>query len=379
MMCDSSKSVAVPVGRLASLDILRGFDLFLLVFLQPVIVAVGLQMDADWMDAVLYQFDHEVWEGFRAWDIVMPLFLFMTGAAMPFSLGKYAGRGATRCVYWKIIRRFVLLYLCGMLVQGNLLGFDYRYIYLYSNTLQAIAVGYLIGAFAMLWCRPQRQLWVVTALFVLYTVPMVVCGDYTPQGNFAEMVDRAVLGRFRDGVWWDEAGIWHFSSDYCYTWVWSSLTFAVTVMLGAWAGRIMKQGSADKTMAAVRLAIIGVGLTAAGVLLGIEIPIIKRIWSSSMTLFSGGICFLLMALAYFLIDCRGYSRGLNWLKIYGMNSITAYLLGEVVNFRCIVASVSYGLEKYLGGYYDVWLTTGNYFIVMLILAWMYRCRVFLKL
>ena len=77
--------------RLASLDILRGFDLFLLVFFQPVFVALARQMNMSFLDSILYQFDHEVWEGFRFWDLVMPLFLFMTGASMPFSLSKYMG------------------------------------------------------------------------------------------------------------------------------------------------------------------------------------------------------------------------------------------------------------------------------------------------
>ena len=70
--------------RLASLDILRGFDLFLLVFFQPVLWVLARQLDVPFLNGILYQFDHEVWEGFRFWDLVMPLFLFMTGASMPF-------------------------------------------------------------------------------------------------------------------------------------------------------------------------------------------------------------------------------------------------------------------------------------------------------
>ena len=73
------------------------------------------------------------------------------------------------------------------------------------------------------------------------------------------------------------------------------------------------------------------------------------------------------------------SRGLGWLKIYGMNPITAYVLGEVINFRSIVSSVSYGLAPYLGPYYGAWLTFGNFLILFLILRAMYRNRIFLKL
>ena len=80
-----NKPLSNTPPRLASLDILRGFDLFLLVFFQPVLWALAHQLNTPWLNSILSQFDHEVWEGFRFWDLVMPLFLFMTGASMPFS------------------------------------------------------------------------------------------------------------------------------------------------------------------------------------------------------------------------------------------------------------------------------------------------------
>lgn len=105
-------------SRLASLDILRGFDLFLLVFFQPVFAALARQLNLPFLNDILYQFDHEVWEGFRFWDLVMPLFLFMTGASMPFSLSKYVGMsGSYWPVYRRILRRVFLLFIFGMIVQ----------------------------------------------------------------------------------------------------------------------------------------------------------------------------------------------------------------------------------------------------------------------
>ena len=75
--------------RLLSLDVLRGLDLFLLVALQPVLVAVLRQLDCEALNTtLLYQLDHAQWEGVRAWDMVMPLFLFMSGVTMPYSLPK---------------------------------------------------------------------------------------------------------------------------------------------------------------------------------------------------------------------------------------------------------------------------------------------------
>lgn len=366
-------------GRLASLDILRGFDLFLLVFFQPVLAALGQRLNLPWLNDILYQFDHEAWIGFRFWDLVMPLFLFMTGASMPFSFSKFRDAPNKRPIYRKIIKRFVLLFIFGMIVQGNLLGLNPNYLYLYSNTLQAIATGYLIAAVTLLHCSFRWQMVATVGLLVLYWIPMTFLGDFTPEGNFAEKVDQMTLGRFRDGVYWGEDGNWHFSPGYTYTWIWSSLTFGVTVMLGTFAGRIMKEGKEKRKRVVQVLLLTGILLIGISLLWSLQMPIIKRSWTCSMTLLSGGFCFLLMGLFYYWIDYKGHTYGLNWLKIYGMNSITAYILGEVVNFRSVAASVSYGLEQYLGSYYPVWLSFANYLIVFLILRAMYRHRVFLKI
>lgn len=365
--------------RLASLDILRGFDLFLLVFFQSVLWVLARQLDVPFLNGILYQFDHEVWEGFRFWDLVMPLFLFMTGASMPFSLSKYKGvSGSYWPVYRRILKRVALLFIFGMIVQGNLLGLDSRHLVIYSNTLQSIAVGYFMAAVIQLHFSFKWQVGVTLLLLLLYWIPMTFLGDFTPEGNFAAQVDKCVLGRFRDGVYWNEDGSWSFSPHYTYTWIWSSLTFGVTVMLGAFAGKIMKEGKTDRKKVVRILSVAGLVLVGLGLLWSLQMPVIKRLWTGSMTLLSGGYCFLLMALFYYWIDYKGHTRGLAWLKVYGMNSITAYLLGEVVNFRCVAASVSYGLEQYLGTWYPVWLTFANYLILFLLLRAMYKCGLFLK-
>lgn len=365
--------------RLDSLDILRGFDLFLLVFFQPVFVSIGHTLDIPLINSILYQFDHEVWEGFRFWDLIMPLFLFMTGAAMPFSFSKYKHENNKLHLYKKILRRFVVLFILGMIVQGNLLGLNPKYIYLYTNTLQAIASGYLISSVILLHLSFRWQIVATAVLLLAYWIPMTFLGDFTSEGNFAEKIDRLVLGRFRDGAYWNEDGSWDFSPYYNYTWVLSSLTFGVTVMLGTFAGRLMKEGRNNRKKVALNLFIIGLALVAAGWLWSWQMPVIKRIWTCSMTLLSGGYCFLLMALFYYWIDYKGHKVGLNWLKIYGMNSITAYILGEIINFRCIAISFSYGLEQYLDNYYAVWINFVNYLIVFLILRVMYKQRIFLKI
>ena len=81
------------------------------------------------------------------------------------------------------------------------------------------------------------------------------------------------------------------------------------------------------------------GMVIAGWLWGIELPVIKKLWTSSMVLVSSGYCFLLMGLFYYWIDYKGHRKYTTWLKVYGMNSILAYMLTNVVSFRCIGESL----------------------------------------
>lgn len=349
--------------RILSIDILRGLDLFFLLFLQPVVLAVGKVYDAAWYQSVLYQLDHEVWEGFRCWDLVMPLFLFMVGASMPFSFARFReGAKPRRSIYARIARRVVILFLLGMIVQGNLLAFRADALLLYNNTLQAIAAGYLIAAVILLNCNLKTQIIVTFALLVIYSVPMAIYGSYLPGESFAFEIDRLVLGDFR--------------GDLTYTWVWSSLTFGATVMFGAIAGTIIKRhanGSVPPRLLAWGLALIALGIAGSW-----AEPIIKRIWTSTMTLYSAGWCMLLMALFYWITDVLHCTRGLMWLKIYGTNAITAYCIGEVISFRSVVYSLTYGLEHIVGQWYGVILTFGNAAVLFLILYFMYRYKIFLK-
>lgn len=308
----------------------------------------------------------------------MPLFLFMVGTAMPFSFEKYLNNPDKMVIYKKIAKRFIILFMLGIVVQGNLLSLDPKEIRIYTNTLQAIAVGYVIAAMMLLHLSKRWQIVVTALLLIAYWALLTFLGDFTPDGNFAEKVDRTVLGRVRDGVFYTEDGTWHFSDHYRYTWILTSLVFGVTTMFGVFAGQIMKYGT-DKLKNSQWLLMIGISLLLAGWLLSFQTPIIKKIWSTSMTLWSGGWCFLLMALFYYVIDYKGRSKGLNWLKIYGMNSIIAYTLGMVINFRSVAKSLLWGLEKYTGDYFEATITLANFLILFLILHCMYKLRVFIKI
>ncbi len=365
--------------RLSSLDILRGFDLFMLVFFQPVFISFARHWsDVPLFNYLLGQFEHAEWIGFTAWDLVMPLFLFMVGVALPFSLDKYNSSKNKGHIYKRLIRRFIILFILGFVVQGNILNLNFKEFRIYSNTLQAIAVGYFISAIFILKLDIRKQLIATFSLIFIYWALITFLGDFTPDGNFAEKVDKVILGKFRDGVYYSEDGSWHHSDSYHYTWILTSIVFIVSTMMGVFAGRIVKNGP-NKLKNSISLLIIGLSLVIGGLLLSFQTPIIKKIWSASMTLYSGGLCFVLMALFYYIIDYKGYSKGLNWLKFYGMNSITAYTLGMVISFKSIAHSVFYGLEQYIGDYYNDFLVLVNFMILFFILRLMYNLKYFVKI
>ena len=365
--------------RLLSLDVLRGFDIFLLVALQPVLQAVLRQLDCGVLnDTLLYQLDHAEWEGMRVWDLVMPLFLFMSGVTMPYSLPKYRKQNGNLKVWTRVLKRFVLLFLLGMVVQGNLLALEPDRLYLYSNTLQSIAVGYLLTVPMVLYLKPGQQIVTIAALMVVYSVPMHLHGDWSAQGNWASVIDKAVLGRFRDGSVVAADGAVQFAAWYDYTWLWSSLTFCCTVALGSLAGYMTKAGNNDRKATACKLAAVGVALVVAGLLCGFAQPIIKRIWTASFTLYSAGWCYLLLALFYWWIDVKGHTKRWNWLLYFGCNAITAYLFAEVMNFNSLSESLLHGTKQYVGEWYPALLTLSKSVFIFLILKVMYRAKLFLK-
>lgn len=365
--------------RLESLDALRVF----LVALGPLMHSLARTANVEWLNESMWVFSHVSWEGFSPWDLIMPLFLFMSGISMPFSLSRYKSISDKRPLLRRLAKRILLLWIFGMMCQGNLLALDPNTIYLYSNTLQAIATGYLITALLFLFTSRRTQIITAVVLLLVYWTAMQFItvdgyggGNYTPQGNLAEWIDNTVLGRFRDTAQVIDRKV-VIADWYHYTWILSSLNFGVTVLTGLFAGYIAKDKIEEKKKLKLYFG-TGITMVIAGWLWNFQMPVIKTIWTSSMVLVSSGYCFLLMGLFYYWIDYKGHRSGITWLKVYGMNSIVAYMLANVVNFRCIGESLFYGLEQYMGSYYSFLMTLWNIGAVYVIIWFMYKRGIFLK-
>ena len=370
--------------RLESLDVLRGADLFFLVALGPIVNAIARATDIEWIDKSMWIFRHVEWEGFAPWDIIMPLFMFMAGTTIPFALERYRRSGGKRQAIWRIVRRIALLWIFGMMCQGNLLALDPNRLYLYTNTLQAIAVAYGVAAMMYLCSSTRTQIIAAATLLLGYWAAMEFIsvdsfggGSYTPEANLAEWVDQKVLGRWRDHAT-VENGIVIWRKGYHYTWILSSLTFAVTGIAGMLAGKIAKSTMTQRRKLAWFFG-AGLAMVAVALIWSVWMPIIKIIWTSSMALYAAGISFILLGLSYLIVDYLNYRKHLTWLKVYGMNSIVAYMLATCINFSSVSRSLFYGLQHYVGDFYPALIALSNAAIVYLILWLMYRQRVFLKI
>jgi predicted acyltransferase len=360
-------------GRLAAIDVLRGFDMFFLVGAGDVLRHFFGAFKSDSLGGILHQLNHVQWEGFVAWDIIMPLFLFTSGLSMPFSFSKFLKQGNDKGkLYLKILRRFVLLFLLGWIAQGNLLDLNPGTFHVYCNTLHSIAFGYLITALIVLNVRNiKAQIAVGASLVVAYwacmtfiPVPGFGSGVFTPDGNLAIHIDHAVFGRFDDGTQ--------------YTWLLTSIAFGATVISGYFAGYVLKRDiSPDQKLKL--LSLIGVALVAGGLLWGLQTPVIKKIWSCSMVLLSSGICYLLLALSFLLTDkLKLTGWWITGLRIFGLNSITAYMLHTTFKLDRIAQVLLHGFEQYTGAFFPFVLALGEFGILWFIIHHMYKYKIFLK-
>lgn len=360
--------------RLISLDALRGFDMFWIMGGHPIFLGLDNVFHNRITGFIKQQFDHVEWLGFNFWDIIMPLFLFLCGVSMVFSLKKRISKGDSKQKIWfHTIKRVAILWLLGMIVQGKLLTYDFDKLELYSNTLQAIASGYLIATIFMLYLPVKYQIAATAALMIAFWAILALvpvngstAGAYTQWGNVAYVFDRQVLGMFHDG------------QDY--TWIISSLNFGATTMLGVFTGYIL-QSQKSQMIIFRNLVVFGIALVAAGLIIDQWHPIIKKIWTSSFVLYAGGISVLMLAVFYLAIDIYKIRTGTKWMIIIGSNAIIAYVAWHLFEpaFTSVSSVFIDGMKRFIGDWYQTILYFGSFMVIFLILKFMYNRKIFIKI
>ncbi|MDO5968983.1 DUF5009 domain-containing protein [Flavivirga aquimarina] len=364
--------VAIKNNRLLSIDVLRGFDMLMIIFADRFFAHLHEGAQTDFTNTLATQFSHPEWFGFHFYDIVMPLFLFVVGVVIPFSMEKRVKEIDKKIkLYPHLIRRFVILFVLGWIVQGNLLHLDINEFQIFSNTLQAIAVGYFFSCVAYIHLSKNARYMLFAVCLIIYIlllefadIPGIGNSELLPDKNIAIYVDRLIFGDFDDG--------------YQYTWLLSGLGFIATTLSGLFAGEMLRS-KLSREKVARNILLIGNGAIFLGLILNIWHPIVKKLWNSSFVLFSSGICFLLLALFYWIIDVKGYTKWVKPLKIIGINAITAYVISHVIDFPELAKQVLFGFEQYLGVYYNAFATIGGFGIIYLLLWYMNKNKTYIKI
>ncbi len=360
-----------PQQRLLSLDALRGFTMFWIIGGAEVVIALTKYAHPLLGGVVETQLYHATWKGFTALDMVMPLFLFMVGTAMPFAMAKRVEPGQSlRPIYRRIARRVAVLWTFGILIQlaKQIVSVEPMRLELFSNTLQAIAVGYLVTSLALLHLRLAGQIILTFSLIVGYWILLVfvpfpghAAGTLERYANLPRYVDMLVLDVFR--------------RDHSFTWIVTSLGFSASVLLGAMAGHLMRARLATPRRL-VCLVLVGLACVAGGWVWSYSLPFNRHLWTSSMILWAGGWGFLLMALFHVVIDVGRFRHWAFPLIVIGSNALLAYMLEPFVYLamrglgaKLLPADLP-SLEALVNG--------SGLVLIWLLLWWLYRRRLFLR-
>ncbi len=370
----ASEPVAVEPPRpqrVHSIDALRGFDMFWIIGGDALAVSILSRLDQPWAGTLAEQLKHVTWEGFRFCDLIFPLFLFMVGCVLPYSLEKY--RGQPRAVYLRIARRVAALVLLGLIVNG-LLRFDWENLRL-AGVLQRIGICYGLAALIFLHTRLPGQIIAIAGLLLGYwallawvPVPGGHAGDYSIEGNLAGWVDRNFLpGKIYETYYGfgDNEGIL------------STLPAVATVLIGAMAGHWLRAARGGWSKA-LGLLLAGGACLVVGYAWGEWFPIIKNLWTSSFVLVAAGWSLLLLSLFYTVMDIGGWRGWAAVFTVIGVNAITIYIAQRFIDFSYTSKYFLGGTAELLGDWGPVLLIAGTLTAKILFVAFLYRQRIYLR-
>nr|MBD3622286.1 DUF5009 domain-containing protein [Sunxiuqinia sp.] len=359
-----------PQKRLHSLDALRGFDMFWITGGGALAVAISQLTGIEWLET---QMHHVKWEGFHFEDLIFPLFMFISGVAIPFSVqSKLEKNVPSRKLLAKTFKRLIVLITLGILYNGTFRnGFNDGRI---ASVLGQIGTAYFFAAVIVIYFRSfrSRLIWLggiltgIGIIQLLIPVPGVGAGVLTPEGCINGYIDRLFLpGRLHGGVF-DPEGI------LC------SLSAAGITLMGAVAGNILRHGKSSNWQKLGYLSAAGVSGIILALVLSPFYPIIKSCWTSTFNLLTGGISFLLLALFYLIIDHWGYHRWAFYFRVIGMNSIFVYLFVRIVDVTRISEFFLGWLAKPMGDNGALLLLVGKLLIIWLLLYYMFKKKIFLR-
>jgi predicted acyltransferase len=416
-------------------DALRGFDMFWIIGASSLVYALQRMKSTPLTRFLADQFEHADWEGFHFYDLIFPLFVFIVGVSLVFSLTKTIAQMGRAAALKRIFARSVLLYLCGMFYHGGLsrLWPDVRF----SGVLNRIALDYFFAGLLFCFFKPKALAGICVGLLVGYWALMtfVPIRDIAlTREHLAMLADRAgdtkLAEQFRDKnlpnpttvkdspVWAATKNMFYGTTNYvtgkydqgrnlsdhldfqflpghfnAYEHCWaepqgylSTLPSIATCLLGVFAGFLLMNSLIDDRRKVFLLLSSGLAALVLGWLWSLQFPIIKRAWTSSYVLVAGGYSALLLGMFYLIVDvwkARTWCQPFVWM---GMNSITIYLVAEIIGgFNSVATRLAGGdirlfFDSHVTkGFGDLVISLLGLVLAFLFVRFLYQRKVFIRL
>ena len=387
-------------SRLVSLDAFRGLVMTLMLAERMRLpeVARSFPHSAFWA-VIAYNTEHVEWQGCSLHDLIQPAFSFLVGTSLPFSIAsrKMQGQAFPQMLGHAAWRALLLVFL-GIFLRS--LSSSQTY-FTFEDTLTQIGLGYVF-LFLLGFTRVRTQVIALVLILVCFWTAFAIYPAPGPQFDYT----RVGVPQNWDHNYTGFLSHWNKNSNLSWAfdvWFlnlfprehpfvfneggWSTLSFIPTLgtmIMGLLAGEWLKSDR-SKEQKLRGLVIAGAGLLLLGLMCqwaGI-CPIVKRVWTSSYTLYSGGWIVLILAGFYALIECKGWRRWAFPLVVVGMNSIAIYVMSWTMT-----GFVGNALDRHLGGiistiagptFQPVLHGFAVMFIFWIILFWMYRRKIFLRI
>lgn len=349
--------------RYVALDAYRGFIMLILSSGGFGFAALAARRPA-WTP-VAEQFEHMPWQWITFWDLIQPAFMFMVGVAMPFALARRMELGANRRqLFWHVVFRSLRLILVSQILISVSAG---RFQFQLINVLAQIGLTYFL-CYLIMQLRFRWQVLIAIALLVGYWALFVAFpgaeGPFLSKDtNIGAIIDIRVFG--------------HQNGDH-----WTTINFVtstVTNLFGVWAGLLLRSRRTHARKMGI-LAAWAAGCLIAGLAIEPWNPIIKRICTTSFTLYSGGWVLLMLLAFYWVVEIKGWRKWTFPLLVVGANSIFIYSLDQVLrgwlNRAVGVFTANYA---FLGDFGPVAQSCTVLLVMWYLCYWLYERKIFLKL
>lgn len=361
--------------RLYSLDALRGIDMLMIMGLAGVFGGLAKATDSPFWNTIANQFSHPEWNGFHLYDLIFPLFIFLAGVAIPYSLGRLIENGTPKQkILMKVVKRGLILVILGIIVNNGLEIQPVSEIR-FGSVLGRIGMAYMLAAIIYIYTKQRAQIIWFCGLLIGYwlllkfaSAPGFPPGDLTMAGNFTSYVDRLIMpGKLYLGIHDPEGFL-------------STVPAIGNGLLGILAGNLLRNNhkiSASKK--ALFLALGGIGLIFLALIWNLDFPINKNLWTSSFVLLTGGISLLLLSIFFYIIDVRQHKSWAFFLKVIGMNSILIYISGHFIDWKYANDSFFHWVGQIAGDPFGAVAMAICFLVVKwFFLYFLYRQKVFLR-